>query len=386
MQLQILAYLTWFLIAGSAVGCLYLLYACNAVAKFARQPMPRAVTQPPVTILKPLRGEDPALAENLRSFLRQDYPMLQLVCGVADAGDPAAAVVRQLIGEFPQADIALVVDATQRGTNLKVANLRNMFPAVKHDLLVLADSDMRVGADYLAAITAPLVADRGIGLVTCLYRANSAGGLWSDLACLHINHGFLPQAVVGESLGQGAGCFGATMVFDQATLAAAGGFEALADMLADDHALGQAVRKLGKRVALSPYLVNDIVAEGSFLGLFRHELRWARTIRLVAAAGFAGSVVTYPVPLALLALCLAAAPLAATAMLILALAIRGICARRIDRALRLKAAPLWLLPVRDLLSFAVFIASFLGRSVAWRDRRFRIGPEGQLIIVPEKSR
>lgn len=386
MQLQILGYLAWLLIAGSAIGCVYLWYACNVVAKFAQQHAPRAAVQPAVSIMKPLRGEDPALAENLRSFLRQEYPTFQLVCGVAEAGDPAAVVVRRLIGEFPQADIALVVDATQHGTNLKVANLRNMLPAAKHDLLVLADSDMRVGAEYLAAVTAPLVANSAVGLVTCLYRARSVGGLWSDLASLHINHGFLPQAVVGEALGQGAGCFGATMAFDRATLAAAGGFEALADKLADDHALGQAVRRLGKRVALSPYLVDDILAEASFLGLFRHELRWARTIRLVAAPGFAGSVVTYPVPLALLALCLAAAPWAAAVMLVLALVIRGICGRRIDRALRLKAAPLWLLPVRDLLSFGVFIASFLGRSVAWRDRRFRIGPEGQLVIVPEKSR
>jgi ceramide glucosyltransferase len=386
MQLQILGYLAWLLIAGSGVGCLYLLYACNAVAKFVQQPMPRTALRPAVSILKPLRGEDPALAENLRSFLRQDYPRFQLVCGVADAGDPAAVVVRQLMGEFPHADIALVVDATQRGTNLKVANLRNMLPAAKHDLLVLTDADMRVGADYLAAVTAPLVADGVVGLVTCLYRASSAGGLWSDLASLHINHGFLPQAVVGEALGQGAGCFGATMALDRATLAAAGGFEALAEMLADDHALGQAVRRLGKRVTLSTYLVDDIVAEGSFLGLFRHELRWARTIRLVAAAGFAGSVVTYPVPLAVLALCLGGPSPAATVMLVLALIVRDISGRRIDRALRLKAAPPWLLPIRDLLSFGVFVASFLGRSVAWRDRRFRIGPEGQLVIVPEKSR
>ena len=386
MQLQILGYLAWLAAAGSAVGCVYLWYACNAVAKFAQQPMPRSALQPAASMMKPLRGEDPALAENLRSFLRQDYPAFQLVCGVADASDPAAAVVRQLIGEFPQADIALVVDATQQGTNLKVSNLRNMLPAAKHELLVLADSDMRVGANYLAAVTAPLVTDRDTGLVTCLYRAHSAGGLWSDLASLHINHGFLPQAVVGESLGKGAGCFGATMAFDRTTLAAVGGFEALADMLADDHALGGAVRRLGKRVALSPYLVDDIVAEESFLGLFRHELRWARTIRLVAAAGFAGSIVTYPVPLALLAFCLPAIPQAGAAMLVVALLVRSITARRIDRALRLKAAPLWLLPVRDLLSFGVFIASFLGRNVAWRDRRFRIGPEGQLIIVPEKSR
>ncbi|HEX3973804.1 MAG TPA: bacteriohopanetetrol glucosamine biosynthesis glycosyltransferase HpnI [Stellaceae bacterium] len=386
MHLQILGYLAWLLIAGSSVGCLYLLYACNAVAKFAQAPLPRAAMQPAVTIMKPLRGEDPALAENLRSFLRQDYPVFQLVCGVAEVSDPAAVVVRQLIDEFAQADITLVVDPTQRGTNLKVANLRNMLPAVKHDLLVLADSDMRVPPDYLAAVTAPLVEDGTTGLVTCLYRAISAGGLWSDLAGLHINHGFLPQAVVGEALGQGAGCFGATMAFSRATLAAVGGFEALADMLADDHALGQAVRKLGKQVTLSPCVVDDIVAEDSFLGLFRHELRWARTIRLVAAAGFAGSVVTYPVPLALLALCVGGAPIPAAVMLVLALLGRGYSVWRIDRSLRLKAAPLWLLPARDLLSFGVFIASFFGRSVAWRDRRFRIGPEGQLVIIPEKSR
>ncbi|HEY3920465.1 MAG TPA: bacteriohopanetetrol glucosamine biosynthesis glycosyltransferase HpnI [Stellaceae bacterium] len=371
------------LIGASAVGCAYLWYACNAVAKFAKRAPPRAATQPPVSVLKPLRGEDPALAANLRSFLRQDYGDFQVVFGVAEANDPALAVIRRMRAEFPSADIALMTGQAQ-GTNLKIANLRNMLPAARHDLLVLADSDMRVGPDYLATVTAPLVSRGAVGLVTCLYRAISAGGLWSDLACLHINHGFLPQAVVGDALGRGSGCFGATMALDRATLAAAGGLEALADQLADDHALGRAVHRLGREVELSPFLVNDIVAEDDIRGLFLHELRWARTIRLVAPAGFAGSIVTFPVPLALLALCLGGAPVAAAAMTVAALAVRGLTGRRIDRALRLEAAPLWLLPLRDLLSFVVFIASFLGRSVAWRDRRFRIGPEGQLI--PEKPR
>ena len=386
MQLQILGYLAWLAIAASIVGCAYLWYACNAVGKFAQGHTKRARIQPPVTILKPLHGEDPALAENLRSFLRQDYAAFQLVCGVADSADPAADIVRRIIVEFPAADVALVTDPRQHGTNLKVANLRNMLPAAHHELLVIADSDMRVGPDYLAAVTAPLLAHERAGLVTCLYRAISAGGLWSDLASLYINHGFLPQAVVADSLGQDSGCFGATMALERTTLAAVGGFEAFANMLADDHALGQAVRRAGRKVALSSYIVDDIVAESGFLPLFRHELRWARTIRLLAPIGFAGLAVTFPVPLALLALCLGGAPLAATAMLAAALVVRGLTARRIDRALRLPAAPVWLLPVRDLLSFAVFVASFLGRNVAWRDRRFRIGPEGQLIVVPEKSR
>ena len=228
MHLQILGYLAWFLVAGSAIGCLYLLYACNAVAKFAQSAMPRAVTQPPVTIMKPLRGEDPALAENLRSFLRQDYPAFQLVCGVADAGDPAAVVVRQLIDEFPQADIALVVDALQRGTNLKVANLRNMLPAAKHDLLVLADSDMRVGPDYLAAVTAPLVeGGRPVSSRASIAPPPRVGFGPISPASTSITASCRRRWSV-KRWGRAAGCFGATMAFGRATLAAVGGFEALA--------------------------------------------------------------------------------------------------------------------------------------------------------------
>jgi ceramide glucosyltransferase len=255
-----------------------------------------------------------------------------------------------------------------------------MLPSARHEILVLADSDMRVTPDYLATVVAPLTAQARSGLVTCLYRAISTGGIWSDLAALHVNHGFLPQAVVADALGRGAGCFGATMALRRETLAAAGGFEALSDLLADDHALGAAVRRSGGEVVLSPYLVDDMVGETSFLGMFRHELRWARTVRLLAPAGFAGSIVTLPVPLAVLGLLLGQAFIAATVMLAVALAMRVVTARRFDRHLRLASMPLWLLPVRDLLSFAVFVASFLGRKVAWRDRFFRIGPEGQLIV------
>ena len=383
IHLQILSFFTWCLLVASIVGCAYLWYTCNAVERFRVRLVQHAVTRPPVTVLKPLRGEDSALMDNLRSFCSQDYPDFQIVFGVADPDDLAVPAVRALIAEFPNHDLVLVIDGRQAGANLKVANLKNMLLSARHDIIVIADSDMRVAADYLAAVTAPLLnaepSKPRIGLVTCLYRGVSRGGLWSDLACLHVNHGFLPQAVAAEALGLGAGCFGATMVLTRPTLDAAGGFDALADTLADDHVLGQRVRQLGLDVALSPYLVDDIVAEGSFGALFRHELRWARTIRLVAPWGFVGSAITYPVPLAALGLLLFASPLAASAVLILALICRAIFARRIDRALGLAAVPLWMLPLRDLLSFAVFIASFCGRSVAWRDRKFRIGPSGQLV-------
>jgi ceramide glucosyltransferase len=372
-----LTVLAWVLVAGSTIGCAYLCFACLAVRRFVRRPRLRAASSPAVTLLKPLCGDDPGLGDNLRSFCRQDYPAWQLVCGVQAEGDPAVATVRRLIAEFPAAEIALVVDSRRSGGNLKVANLRNMLPAARHPWLVMSDSDMRVTPDYLAQVTAPLH-DPAVGLVTCLYRGVAADGLWSALACLHVNHGFLPQAVVGEALRAGAGCFGASIALRRETLEAIGGFAAIADALADDHAMGAAVRRLGRRIELSPCLIDNHIAEPGLTALFRHELRWARTIRLVAPAGFLGSIVTHPVALAALATALGVLPAAAPAMLGASLVCRFATAALVDRALALPPSPLWLLPVRDLLSFAVFLASFFGRTVAWRDRTFRIGPDGQL--------
>jgi ceramide glucosyltransferase len=368
-----------FLLVLCAAGCLYLVAAGFATRRFAARARTRRPESPAISVLKPLCGEDLGLFDNLASFCRQDYPAWQIVFGVQAADDPAIAVVRRLMVEFPAADLALVVDAARPHANLKVANLQNMLPAARHDLVVIADSDMRVEPDYLAAVAAPF-ADPAIGLVTCLYRALPAAGTWSALAAMHINHGFLPQALVAAALGPQAGCFGATLALRRGTLTEIGGLAAIADALADDYALGAAVRRIGRKVALSPYIVDNIIVEPSLGALFRHELRWARTIRAVAPAGFLGLVITQPMVLALAALALGAQPLAAAAMLGVALSCRAIMVRMVDRALGLPATPLWLVPARDLLSFAVFIASFFIRTVAWRDRTFRIGPKGRLIL------
>jgi ceramide glucosyltransferase len=379
MYLDLLIFLGWLMVAGSAAGCAYLLYAGVATRRFAVRARPEPSESPPVSVLKPLCGEDPDLYANLASFCRQDYPRWQIVFGVQDPDDPAIAVVARLMAEFPEADLELVVESRRRGDNLKIANLQNMLPAARHDIFVIADSDMRVSPAYLSAVTAPLL-DRATGLVTCLYRGLPAGGLWSKLAALHINHGFLPQVLVAERLGERSGCFGATIALRRDTLAAIGGFAAVADTLADDHALGAAVRGLGRAIALSPYIVDDVIAEPSLGALFRHELRWALTIRSIAPAGFLGSVVTQPIILAVVAVGLGVQPVVAPAMLLAALACRGVMVRMVDRALRLPATPLWLVPARDLLSFLVFVASFFTRTVAWRDRTFRVGRKGRLML------
>jgi ceramide glucosyltransferase len=240
-----------------------------------------------------------------------------------------------------------------------------------------------VGRDYLTAVTA-LLRDPSIGLVTCLYKglpneAMPRRGLWSRLGALHINYGFLPGALMGEALATGGGCFGATIALRRSVLDRIGGLAVVRDELADDHRIGTAVRDAGFAVALSPYIVATSVSEPSFKVLWRHELRWARTVRLMAPVGFAGSAVTHAVAIAALAVPLCGFSLTSLGFLAMSCVLRWASAVTIARVLRLPMTGLWLLPLRDLLSFAVFVGSFFGRNVSWRDQLFRVEPNGLIV-------
>jgi ceramide glucosyltransferase len=363
----------------------YLVGAALAVRRFSRRALPATQDYRGISVLKPLHAAEPGLYENLRSFAEQDYPAVQLVLGVSDAQDGALEAVRPLMRDLPGRDIALVVDARARGSNLKVANLENMMEAAKHEILVLADSDMRVGRDYLAAVTEPLL-DPQNGIVTCLYKGVSTGGKWSELGAMHINFGFLPSALVADALGWGGGCFGATIALRRETFERIGGFARLRDELADDHRIGEEVRALGLAVVLSPYVVEARVSEPSLADLWRHELRWARTVRAVAPAGFAGSLLAHPVAIAALGAAMTGFGLTSCIFVVISCALRWTSARAIAAALGVPPAKLWLLPVRDALSFAVFVASFFGRTVFWRDQSFHVEASGRMTVDGDKAR
>jgi ceramide glucosyltransferase len=222
--------------------------------------------------------------------------------------------------------------------------------------------------------------------VTCLYKGVSEGGSWSALGALHINFGFLPSALVGAALGKGDGCFGATIALRREVLDRIGGFAPLRDELADDHRLGAAVRALGLAIALSPYIVENRVSEASLGVLWRHELRWARTVRRMAPSGFAGSVLTHPAALALLAALASGMDLTSSVFLVITLAVRWVSAAAIASALGTGYRLLSLLPLRDALSFAVFIASFLGSTVSWRDHAFRVARSGRMSVDGDEPR
>jgi ceramide glucosyltransferase len=352
--------------------------AGRALLRAFRRRLAGLPTAAHVTVLKPLHGDEPLLEEALASLCRLDHRALQIVCGVQDPADRALGVVARLRARFPGRDIAVVVNPATHGTNGKIANLINMLPAAKHDLLVIADSDVHVLPGYLGALAATL-ADAGVGLATTLYAGRPASrSLAALLGTAWINHVFLPGALLARALGR-QDALGATMALRRDTLAAIGGFEALADELADDQVLGRKVRRLGLAVALAPTVVATTVPEDSLAALWRHELRWGRTIRSLEPLGFALSALQHPLAWALLALALS--PGAWTlALFLLAWVLRAAVARGIDGELRridetlATPLPFWLFPLRDLMSMCVLAASHAGSRVVWRGQVMHAAP------------
>lgn len=322
---------------------------------------------PPISILKPLAGDEPLLEAALISFCDQDYPVMQLVCGVARADDAAVAVVERVRARFPAADIALVVDPTVHGPNRKVGNLVNMQCAAKHPLLVIADSDMHAAPDYLRRVAAALRQPEA-GLATTLYVGLPARPTIPNmLGAAYINQNFATGALVGRQLGR-QDCLGATMALTRRQLAAAGGLRPLAQFVADDAILGRRIRALGRRVALAATVPATTVDEAGFAALFRHELRWARTVRAVEPSLFILTFVQYPAFWTMLAAAAAGGGRRVLAAAALALLARALLGRAIEGALGARPTPLWLAPVRDTLSVAVGIAAYAGRRVRWRDQ------------------
>lgn len=367
----------WFLLALAITGIGYVVASTIVFRRFFR-----ARTQPPVrcdavSLLKPLCGAEPALASNLDSFLQQrhDGP-IQLVCGVARHDDPALAAVDALRTSRPEADIATVACAQRHGSSAKVSNLVNMVDHAKHAVIVLSDSDMVATPGYLAHVLEAL--DRpGVGAASVLYAGRGDAGFWSRFGAAGLSYQFLPGAVFGVATGLADPCMGSTIALTRPTMQRIGGLHRFADALADDFAIGEAVRKLGLKVAVPRFLMTHASSETSFVELWRHEVRWGATIRGVVPAAYIGSVVTMPVPLALLAFALTREPLAAAAV-VSAVAARAWLMRVVDREAGARTMSRLLLPLRDCLSFAVFVASLGARSVDWRGRRHRLKPRGEI--------
>jgi ceramide glucosyltransferase len=378
------------MVCGSAC---YTAIAIFAARRFRRNSSPPANGfTPPITVVKPLCGIDRGLEANLESFFRQDYPSYEIVFAVRDESDAAVPVVRRLQEKYRAIPARLLLVGPSRYLNAKVHAMEEILRVARHDVLVISDSDVRVSGEYLRSVVAPL-ADPGVGMVTCLSRGVPANTVWSLLEALGINTQFLAGVLSAWLLIGMEFSLGPTMVIRKRQVEEIGGVGVLGDYLADDFVLGELVARAGKRVVLSDMVPDHLFGGESMKDSLSHRLRWERSSRCSRPAGYLGQIFTHTIPLVIAAWAALQIlnPLAGPALHWFALSLFGLTlgARallawevglRIMRDANVKKY-WWLLPIQDLLSFAIWLWAFFGNEIVWRGVTFRVLKGGKLQRV-----
>ena len=397
------------LAAAAAVSLAVTLICDAAVLRvLGRRPAPPGCTgsRPPVSVLKPLKGRDDGLWDNLVSFARQDYPDFELLLGAEDADDPALDLARRLAAEFPRRSIRVIAGAAAIGLNPKVNNLAALTRHATHDLLLVSDSNVRARPGYLAAMVAELeptavagmrgMGARPVGLVSSVLAGRGGRRLGAHFECLHLGS-FVAAAVCGADRLAAHPCVvGKSMLLRRGDLTTLGGWASVADVLAEDYVLGRAFHRAGFRVALSPYVVDVVDERRGVRDFLSRHLRWSRMRRRIAPAAYLGEPLLNPAAW-LLALGLAAAAGAATqalapvpAALAGAGAVAGVAVKiaadaallRRLRGSRPRLARLLWIPVKDALIAGVWLAGAFRRTVAWRGHRLRLGAGSRILPSP----
>ena len=354
-----------------AAALAYLALALRSLRRFRERPTSVPDWHPPISVLKPVCGTSPGLYECLRSFCEQDWRTYEVIFGAHTEDNPAVEIVRRLIRELPHRDLRLVVDGALAGPNRKAANLANIFRSARYDIIVLSDSDVRVDRDCLASMAAPF-AEPAVGAVASIYKGWAIGGAAARFGALYVNDWFVPSVVVDVDLRGIDFVFGALSAVRRRPLQAIGGFEHLAQCLAEDFSMGRLTRRRGWQVVLSPYACDTVVAERSFAEMFRHEVRWQRSERACRPLDQFMSVVTCPLPL--LALLLLPQPsFVGLGIIGGEMVLRILVHLQVRRSFRIAGAfEPWLVPLRDCVCFFAWAAGLFGNKVYWGNEAFSI--------------
>ncbi len=363
--------------AACLVAAAYQLLALLATLRHLfSSDVPAPQRPPPVSILKPVRGAGDGFYEAIRSHARQDFPSgFELLFGVTGLDDPAVAEIDRLQREFPASAIRLIV-ATGTAPNAKVAVLISLAAEARYPFMVVNDGDILVPPGYLNRVAAPL-SDPRVGLVTCLYRAESAS-FPGRFEALGIATDFAPSTLVAPLVGVSEFGLGSTLAFRRADLDSAGGFAAIAGYIADDYQLGARIHRLGRKNLVSKTVVVTNLQAPSWREIWNHQLRWARTIRVSRGAGYAGLPVTCASLWALLAALHGDFKIAA-ALLALRFMVAFVCGWFLLRS-RDVLRYFWLIPLRDLFGLAVWAFGMFGRRVEWRGKTLELDAEGRIVI------
>lgn len=372
----------------AAAPLAYYGFASAAAWRFFRRERSRELPDftPPVSVLKAVRGVDFATFENYSSFCRQNYPDYEILFAVNDFEDPAAAVIRRLMAEFPQRSIRLLAGAEELGANRKVNKLVRMTREARHEILVLSDGDVRVGANYLREVVAPFAAEN-TGAITSFYAGITEKNLGAELEAVGAASEFFAGVLMAEWMEGMRFALGASIATSKTWVTKIGGFEGFADMLADDYELGRRIAEAGGEVLLSREIVWTMYPAQTLQGFWDHQVRWARTVRLCRPLSYTGLIFTHGLPWALAAFFIA--PNRATGIFYLAgyLVLRLVMAWFVgvwgvrDETVRRKV---WLIPLRDAVNFVVWLAGMFGNRVRWGGIEYRVD-HGRMVRSAERS-
>ena len=365
-------------LAGAAVGCVYLLASAWLILRYRTNEQRRPLVPVPVSMTFPLCGSEPGLYERLLALCDQDYPgKVQIVCGTLDPHDPALEIVAAVQKARPNTDLQCHVDATLHGNSRKMSNLSNIVRHVQYETLVMIDSDVEVEPNYLSRVVTELQ-QPGVGALTCLYYGVDSGTPWSRIAAMTATLHFIPNVIGGLALGLARPCLGPTIAISRDMLRRIGGLSAFVDQLFDDYAIGEAVRATGYTVSVSSFAVGHVYQEQSAQALAASQLRQACTIKGIDPIGHAGSIITHPFALALIALALGGgreAFVLATA----ALACRIVLWWCMQQRFGARSADYLLIPAREIIGFTAYLASFFVATVTWRGQRYRLSDHTLIV-------
>jgi len=375
--------------AGLVTSTGYLILVLIAGVRVRRAQSREAVSAtafPPVTLLKPLCGIEPGLEAHLTSFFEQQYPNYEIIFGARHEDDPALKIARRISARYPSVPVEIVITGEPWRPNAKVCSLVKMYAHARHDYLIISDSDVTVAPSYIADVVQPLLNPKN-GMVTCLYRGLPTGGTWAKLEALGMSVEMTAGAIVANLLEGMKFALGPTMAIRRDALEALGGFEPLADYCADDYVLGREVAETGRQVVMSQHVIDHVVINRKFACSMYHQIRWMKSTRFSRRAGHAGTAMTFAMPFGLLAFVAAGAlhqwmlgagllSAAIVNRMVLSLA-AGWGVVGDPMALRLA----WLYPLRDLMGFAFWCASYSGREIVWRGDWYRLEHGGLMVPV-----
>jgi ceramide glucosyltransferase len=338
---------------------------------------------PPVSVLKPVRGVDFASYENFKSFCLQDYPEYEILFCVNDLDDAAVPLIRRLAEDFPQRSIRLLSNAPHIGSNRKVNSLTLLAREAKYELLMQSDGDVRVEANYLREMAAPFERAE-TGVVSCLYRGITQKNIWAEIEALGAATDFFGGVLVADWLEGATFALGASVATTKTWLAKIGGYEGIANVLADDYEIGNRVVKAGGRVMLSREVVETMYPALTVGKFWEHQVRWARTVRLCRPASYVALLFTHGLPWAIAGAIMSQSAAGALLFMAAYVVLRLTMARTVgvwglrDETARRKW---WILPLRDLLQFAVWVGSFFSDRIVWGDAEFKLSKNGEMVAI-----